>query len=70
MSYEAALGELLTSGIESLSSFAAYLAGRRGLGALSRVLRDVVPLSSSHAGILSNALTALGAPAATGGEHG
>jgi ATP:ADP antiporter, AAA family len=64
---ETVLGELLTSGIESLSSFAAYLAGRRGLGSLSATLRTVVPLSSSHAGILQDAVERLGATAATGG---
>lgn len=68
--YDAVLGELLVSGIESLSSFAAYLAGKRKVQSLSAILHEVVPLSRSHAGILRATIAALSRGPAFGSPNG
>jgi hypothetical protein len=69
-SFDEALGELIESHTESLSSFAAYEAGVLGIGRLRKRLVGMKTYSSSHAAILRNAIAALDSGAASEAPNG
>lgn len=59
-SWEDTLGELFDSGIESLSSLAAFEIGQLGITRLKTALDRAAPLSASHADIIADVLRRFG----------
>jgi AAA family ATP:ADP antiporter len=69
-SFEQALGELLESGIESLSSLAAHELGGLRIVRLRQALASIEPLTASHEAIIRKAATALDAADPSEDLHG
>jgi HEAT repeat protein len=68
--FEQVLIELLESGIESLSSLAAYELGSLRIVHLRETLASVKPLSASHEAIIQQAASALDSPVSDETFHG